>query len=58
MISDVWRMSSHVSYQREESVASERTLDNLEAIPSNLPSPVHSPTTINKTSGKLQLGLL
>ncbi|XP_060552910.1 transient receptor potential cation channel subfamily M member 2-like isoform X4 [Ruditapes philippinarum] len=50
-------MSSHVSYQREESVASERTLDNLEAIPSNLPSPVHSPTTINKTSGQMSRNL-
>ncbi|XP_053387178.1 transient receptor potential cation channel subfamily M member 2-like isoform X2 [Mercenaria mercenaria] len=46
-------MSNHGPYQREESVASERTLDNLETIPSNLPSPEYSPTNLRNKTGQM-----
>jgi len=36
-------MSQHGVYQREPSISSERTLDNLEAIQSASSSPLNSP---------------
>lgn len=46
-------MSKHDHYQREESISSERTLDNLETIPSNLASPIHSPPNNRSNSDQM-----